>query len=401
MPFSFRTAALNLATSVLTNTISNAISRKSGRGGSYDFADLNNFSEGLGKLGMKNLRYPLDVEAAPGLGNQGHYIMFFINEQTRSQLKVGYEGMAGVFDEGRNLSNAPRELTPLEQMTGGGPQYEGNSPYAQTPVSKLDLNKRIRFKDQNLNRKPAGAGESTVYVKRRATKRLNTAISMYMPTGVKATYGANYQDSAIGAGARFAADLYSDVMAGKDAAGSILDTLEKDFPQAVREAAILAALKLAENVPGFQGATDVLGMATGEVVAERLELAFRNINKRKFQYTFKMLPKSREEVDMVHEIVLAFKKHMSASFKDGNRSGKTLMVPDTFNIEYMYNGSGNQYLHKISECVLETVDVSYGGDRYKTFAGVDGKGAPPVETTLSLNFAELELISRERIEEGF
>ena len=401
MPFSFRTAALNLATSVLTNTISNAISRKSGRGGSYDFADLNNFSEGLGKLGMKNLRYPLDVEAAPGLGNQGHYIMFFINEQTRSQLKVGYEGMAGVFDAERNLSNAPRELTPLEQMTGGGPQYEGNSPYAQTPTSGLDLNEKMRFKDQNLNRKPAGAGESTVYVKRRATKRLNTAISMYMPTGVKATYGANYQDSAIGAGARFAADLYSDVMAGKDAAGSILETLENDFPQAVREAAILSALKLAENVPGFQGATDVLGMATGEVVAERLELAFRNINKRKFQYTFKMLPKSREEVDMVHEIVLAFKKHMSASFKDGNRSGKTLVVPDTFNIEYMYNGSGNQYLHKISECVLETVDVSYGGDRYKTFAGVDGKGAPPVETTLSLNFAELELISRERIEEGF
>ena len=114
MPFSFRTAALNFGTSVLTNTISNAISRKSGRGGSYDFADLNNFSEGLGKLGMKNLRYPLDVEAAPGLGNQGHYIMFFINEQTRSQLKVGYEGMAGGFDEGRNLSNAPRELTPLD-----------------------------------------------------------------------------------------------------------------------------------------------------------------------------------------------------------------------------------------------------------------------------------------------
>ena len=104
---------------------------------------------------------------------------------------------------------------------------------------------------------------------------------------------------------------------------------------------------------------------------------------------------------MVHDIVKAFKKHMSASFKEGNRSGKTLIVPDTFNIEYMYNGGKNQYLHQISECVLETVDVSYGGDRYKTFAAVEGKGAPPVETTLSLNFAELELISRERIEEGF
>ena len=404
MPFSFRKTALELGTSVITNTISNAILGKSGRGGSSDFADLNNLSGALSeKLGMKNLRYPLDVEAAPGVGNQGHYIMFFINEQTRSELKVGYEGMAGIFDEGRNLSNGPRELTPEEQVTGGGPQYEGNSPYAQTSTTKAsDIHKTgVRFRHENLNAPPAGAGESTVFVKRRATKRLNTAISMYMPTGVKATYGANYQDSAIGAGSRFAADLYSDVMAGTKASDAVMATLTNDFPQAVREAAILAALKLAENVPGFQGATDVLGMATGEVVAERLELAFRNINKRKFQYTFKMLPKSREEADMVHEIVLAFKKHMSASFKEGNRSGKTLIVPDTFNIEYMYNGGANQYIHKISECVLETVDVSYGGDRYKTFAAVEGKGAPPVETTLSLNFAELELISRERIEEGF
>ena len=402
MPFSFRKTALELGTSVITNTISNAILGKSGRGGSSDFADLNNLSGALSeKLGMKNLRYPLDVEAAPGVGNQGHYIMFFINEQTRSELKVGYEGMAGIFDEGRNLSNGPRELTPEEQVTGGGPQYEGNSPYAQTSTTKAsDAFKKVRFKDQNLNAPPAGAGESTVFVKRRATTRLNTAISMYMPTGVKATYGANYQDVAIGQGARFAADLYSDVMAGRKASASVMETLSNDFPQAVREAAILAALKLAENVPGFQGATDVLGMATGEVIADRLELSFRNINKRKFQYTFKMLPKSREEADMVFDIVKAFKKHMSASFKNGNRSGKTLIVPDTFEIQYMYESNENQYLHKISECVLETVDVSYGGDRYKTFTA-NAKGAPPVETTMSLNFAELELISRERVEEGY
>ena len=92
---------------------------------------------------------------------------------------------------------------------------------------------------------------------------------------------------------------------------------------------------------------------------------------------------------------------MSASFKDGNRSGKTLIVPDTFNIQYMYDDNENQYIHKISECVLKTVTVSYGGDRYKTFQGVKGRGAPPVETSISLAFAELELISRERIEEGF
>ena len=32
---------------------------------------------------------------------------------------------------------------------------------------------------------------------------------------------------------------------------------------------------------------------------------------------------------------------------------------------------------------------------------VEGEGAPPVETTITLNFKEMELITRERVFEGF
>tara|TARA_R110002167_G_scaffold71622_1_gene201960 strand:+ start:23 stop:961 length:939 start_codon:yes stop_codon:yes gene_type:complete len=259
----------------------------------------------------------------------------------------------------------------------------------------------VAFNDLNLNNsKNTGAGQSTVYVKRAATTKLNTAISMYMPPTVKATYSQDYQNASIGQASKFAADVYSDVMAGVEPGAGVMNFLKNEFPAAAREALILQGLKGAELIPGFQGATDTLGMITGEVVADRLELAFRNINKRSFQYEFKMLPKSQEEADMVYDIVLAFKKHSAPSFKDGNRSGKTLIVPDTFEIVYMYDDNENQYLNKISECVLETVDVNYGGERYKTFQGVKGRGAPPVETSITLNFKELELITRERIEEG-
>ena len=44
--------------------------------------------------------------------------------------------------------------------------------------------------------------------------------------------------------------------------------------------------------------------------------------------------------------------------------------------------------------------VQYGGSRYKTF-DANSEGAPPVETSLSLNFQEMELITRERVFEGF
>ena len=57
-------------------------------------------------------------------------------------------------------------------------------------------------------------------------------------------------------------------------------------------------------------------------------------------------------------------------------------------------------LQKISTCVLENVSVSYGGDRFRTFTPND-EGAPPVETQITLNFAELELITKERVFEGY
>ena len=34
------------------------------------------------------------------------------------------------------------------------------------------------------------------------------------------------------------------------------------------------------------------------------------------------------------------------------------------------------------------MDVDYGGDRYRTYEGND-EGAPPVETTITLNYANM------------
>ena len=42
------------------------------------------------------------------------------------------------------------------------------------------------------------------------------------------------------------------------------------------------------------------------------------------------------------------------------------------------------------------MNVSYGGDRYKAY-----EGGRPVVTNMTLNFKELDLISRADAEEGF
>ena len=72
------------------------------------------------------------------------------------------------------------------------------------------------------------------------------------------------------------------------------------------------------------------------------------------------------------------------------------IIPSTFDIQYMYKDGINENLHKISRCVMESMNVTYGGDRYKTYE--DGV---PVETAISLSFKEMDLITAEEAARGF
>ena len=81
-------------------------------------------------------------------------------------------------------------------------------------------------------------------------------------------------------------------------------------------------------------------------------------------------------------------------------------IPSTFDISYHYlAGKENSFLNKISTCVLKSVNVQYGGDRFKTYKrDTDariGKGAPPQQSKISLVFQEMEIITKDRIEQGY
>ena len=131
-----------------------------------------------------------------------------------------------------------------------------------------------------------------------------------------------------------------------------------------------------------------------------MELAFKGVDRRSFQYTFKMIPKNSREADEIRKIVFAFKSNMLPELTEG-KDRDTMTTPNTFNSQYMYKGKENDYVHRVSECFLENVQVSYGGDRYKTFEPHADDGAPPVETSITLAFKEIEIMTRERIFQGY
>jgi hypothetical protein len=339
------------------------------------------------KYNTKNYSFPIDVEGPPGTGNQGHYIMFMINQQTNA--KLGFDG--------EKLSAG--EKTMLEQA-------------AKTKTPKKDIPKQInasmnpneaRANEQKTENKFKYASKkgSTLSVPRPPTVRMDTAITMYMPTMVAVTTAVSYQDEVVGDAAAAGANVFQEILAnqkpGLDIAKDAMKRLGKD----IGEGMINKGLTALAIIPGIEGAKDVFNSQRGFIKAPKMELFFRGIGKRKFQYSFKMIPKSDQEMQEIRKIVQAFRINMLPEFADGDRASRRLTVPNTFDIQYMYDNKENGYLHKISTCVLESCDVKYSGEgKYQTFQG-DNEGAPPMVTEMSLNFQEMEIITKERVAEGY
>jgi len=361
------------------------------------------------KQSTKMLSFPIDVGADPGIGNNGHYVMFFINEQQDLKLSFGDEtakpegaqNMAKVMQQ----RGIPAVQKMFDSKLGSFVQKAIPNLLSNNIISgftdiignlKTDVTGRIKhnpiIQDTRIEDKNASIG-----IKRAPTTRLDTAISMYMPASVNVQYGAKYEDTPIGVATAAGGKVIEAAARGDAAAATQLKKGTEEIGAAMKREGInkLGAL------PGLGGLIEAQEMRDGVIFADRMELAFKGIGKRKFSFDFKMMPRSQAEADEIREIIYAFKFNMLPEYVGGTR-GNQMKVPNTFDIQYMYQNAENNYLNKISTCFLESMDVTYGGDRYKTFdSSRTDAGAPPVETSIKLNFLEIEMITRERVAEGF
>ena len=390
------------------------------RSNSSDLAGINRT-----KAATNVLSFPIDINNVdPGTGgNHGHYIMFFINEQTNSTLRFD-----NVKDSLSQLTGQDNLKKHLEKNLGFKGKFDkifdtktGNFKDKPTEAQKQIFNQKggvndllfgegsekykkgfggasLKTGDINVGKYGTRKGfEQTISVYRRPTRRLDSCVTMFMPADVKVSYKANYTDTSIGSLTQTASQIVGEFIQE----GSVSrDTIQKNAGDVAVAVGVSGLVNALSNVPSLAGAREALEMGMGAIVSDRMEMAFKGIDKRKFTYTFKMIPRSEAEANEVKRIIDMFKFHMLPEMLDRNTRGRLMSYPSTFDIKYMYQNAENNYLNKVSECYLESMDVEYGGDRFKTHEGND-IGAPPVETTLTLQFGEIELITRERAEEGF
>jgi hypothetical protein len=219
-------------------------------------------------------------------------------------------------------------------------------------------------------------------VQRAATRRAVATIALYMPNAVEVTHKSNYGEAEIS-------------LAVASALGALKGSAEGFDYETLLETAKAEANTLGASIlegVGVTGAKAAMEITQGKVTNNRTEMKFESIDRRSFSFTFKMLPKDAQEARSIEEIVTLFRYHSMPEFEGSNALGRTMIIPSTFNIQYM----GTSAIHYIGECALESVNVKYGGERPQFFR--DGQ---PVETELTLQFKELDLITKEEVARGF
>ena len=91
---------------------------------------------------------------------------------------------------------------------------------------------------------------------------------------------------------------------------------------------------------------------------------------------------------------------MAPELQPGNM--RFLGIPATFDIHYMYqsspeNAKENTFYNKIATCVLTDCDVNYTPDEnVRSF----DSGAP-TRITMDLKFMETEMLTKEKVAQGF
>ena len=345
---------------------------------------------------VKRDSFATDILSYPSeLGNvgQGHYIMFYINDQKHANVAFG-----------NNVKIQPqivstKKVTETKVRVGGVKQKTATYQVTkEVPVTiPNDVTKETNdFVSKDQQDRLDAQTKSSVSVDRAPTVRLASAIGLYMPAEITNDQSLDYGEPDIGGLAKMLNQFSTEFLqtgSFQDAFGSMQNDLKTSLVETAKTA-------LNEVAPGAKAAAEI---KAGKVFSNRLETVFTGINKREFSFDFRMLPKDESEARTIDKIVRMFRFYSAPSFEGDEATSRTFIVPATFNIEYrMFNGNTNLFLNKIATSVCTGVSVKYGGDRAKFFRPTDdGEGAPPVETNLSLKFKEIELITREKINAGY
>jgi hypothetical protein len=145
-------------------------------------------------------------------------------------------------------------------------------------------------------------------------------------------------------------------------------------------------------ITSLAGAAGEGSAYAGYPINPKVEVIFRNIMQRVFEFTFNFYPASAAETEALRKTLI--KLRHDASPKRLFSNGLVWQAPNTFDILLLHKGLENNQVPRIAECVCEEIEINYT----PTNTGwVTFKNGHPVATTLRIVFREREPLDRENI----
>ena len=336
------------------------------------------------KFNTEIMMYPSEI----GDKQQGHFIMFTISSFTPSPLKV--TNRKKQFDEFRRkiTSDQSNELLSKKQIDALANQH----------IENFNNNILNKFGPAPSSAKGT-AGRSIQAERPKVTT--GTVIALYMPPSVQVSYDVKYTDQEVGTLAMLGKDAIAAFQGQNGDTTAKLNAVAKALGQGGKEGITnLINSSLDTLAPGARALQQI---ESGRVITPRMEMMFEGVGRRSFSYTFNFIPKSADEARMIERIIYAFKENMFPEYSNPN-TRREMNIPNVFDIQYMYEDRENGFMNKISTCFLEKMDVKYGADRYtaheSTYARRGG-GPPPQKSEITLNFVEMETLSKDMIYQGY
>ena len=160
----------------------------------------------------------------------------------------------------------------------------------------------------------------------------------------------------------------------------------------------VGALPLVGKIAGFLQNNESVKAALykgGFVFNPQQQVMFSGIEFREYQMDFVFTPYSAQEAATVNNIIKAFRRAASPT-KITQAAGLFFNPPSVFEVDFTFNGKTNPNLNKIKRSVLKSVKVDYAPNGWAAYQ--DGQ---PIQTKMTLDFMELELVTRADIESGY
>ena len=250
--------------------------------------------------------------------------------------------------------------------------YEEAKKFVTTDGTAEDIKNKLNS-IKNFFSKDA---EKTLNFKPKKKRKVAT-ISLYIPDTLNFQYNAGYGNLSLQQVVNETAGATAAAIGNKPILGTLAKTATLGLSIAQSNAA-----KLALSTQGL-------------AINPQQQLLFEGIDFRTYQLAFTFTPYSRQEAETVKEIIKLFRYHAAPQITTA-AAGMFFVPPSTFDLDFLFNGQRNSNVSRVAESVIENIDVNYAPNGWSAY----DNGAP-VQTTLTINFKEIELIDKDKIKAGY